>query len=445
MNLLLELTLRGSLAALVVIVFDRSLAGRVSGASRRWWWGLVPLAFLVPLRIPILPSFDRLPAVAVVWSRAPVEIPALAVAVKTRAGHAFLGVIVWIAGATAYIALVAIQTARASRRWSRERLSTNHALLELLEDCKTETGVTAPIGLVVSNSVPSPAILGWLRPRILLPASLVASGPAAELRPILLHELAHFRWLDVPFNWLLTLVRAVHWFNPVAHWGAIAWARFREEAADEAAVKWMRDDSGQAYGDALVRTLRQIRGAAVPFGALAIVESVQQLKRRMKMKSIVTCYKSPRILLTDVLLLPLPSWPAMIFSGPSRAAGCAPSPDPKAAAVAGMQTWLKEIDTGQYDASWKDASTLFKSHVSDEAWVGDMDRVRTPLGKCDSRRQVSVILEKDVPTPKGVIKGEFAVAQLESSFENMKHTCVPRTVSFYKEEGMEPGRKQPVT
>jgi beta-lactamase regulating signal transducer with metallopeptidase domain len=426
-NLLLELTLRGSLAALVVIAFDRSLAGRVSGASRRWWWCLVPLAFLVPLRIPILPVLDRLPAVAVVWSRAPMEIPALAAAAKTGGGHAMLGLVFWMAGAITYIALVAIQTVRASRRWSRERLSTNHALLELLEDCKTETGVTAPIGLVVSNSVPSPAILGWLRPRILLPASLAASGPTEELRPILLHELAHFRWFDVPFNWLLTLVRAVHWFNPLAHFGAIAWARFREEAADEAAVKWMRDDSGQAYGDALVRALRQTRGAAAPFGAMAIVESVQQLKRRIKMINRYR-YKSPRVLLAGIVSLLLA---AMIFSGPSRAADGAPS-DPKAAAIASMQPWLNEIDAGQYDQSWKDASTLFKSHVSDETWVGDMDRVRTPLGKCDVRRQVSAILEKDVPTPKGVVKGEFVVAQFESSFENMKHTV--ETVSFYKEE-----------
>ena len=63
------------------------------------------------------------------------------------------------------------------------------------DSCKAETGVSAPIGLVISGTVPSPAILGWLRPRILLPARLVSSAPAAQLRPVLLLSLIHiYSW-----------------------------------------------------------------------------------------------------------------------------------------------------------------------------------------------------------------------------------------------------------
>ena len=426
MNLLLDLTLRGSVATLVVIVLDQILASRMTGLSRRWWWCFVPLAFLVPLRIPILPAPDRLPAVAMVWDQALMKVsPEIAAVAKTSAGYGFLTAALWLAGAIAYVAIVAIQTARVSSRWSRERLSTDHALLELLEDCKAETGVTAPIGLVVSSSVPSPAILGWLRPRILIPASLAASASPAEIRPILLHELAHFRWYDVPFNWLLTVVRAVHWFNPFAHVGAIVWARFREEAADEAAVKWMRDDSGQAYGEALVRTLRHTRGAAVPFGALAIVESLKHLKRRIAM---INRYqkKAPRIVLAGVVSLLLA---VVVFSKLARAADSTPA-DPKIAVAASVQTWLREIDGGHYEQSWKDASTFFRSHVSVEKWVGLANGTRFPLGKCIQRQQVSLAFEKD-PDPKGVIKGDFAMVQFESSFENMKHAV--ETVSFYKE------------
>jgi len=284
MSHLIELTLRGSVAALVVLIFDRSLAARISGQSRRFWWCFVPTAFLVPLRIPVFAGLARGPAPSAAWARVSAEFSAGMVAVeKTGAGHAGFLVGIWMTGVVAYLAVVGIQTVRATRRWSCARLSTDESLLKLLEDCKAKAGVTASIGLVVADTVASPAIIGWLRPRILLPTSLVDAGPTEELRPILLHELAHYRWYDVPFNWTLTLVRALHWFNPFAHIGAVGWTRFCEEAADEAAIKWMRAESGRAYGDMLVRTLRQTRGAVAPFGALAMGESVRCLKRRMKL------------------------------------------------------------------------------------------------------------------------------------------------------------------
>jgi beta-lactamase regulating signal transducer with metallopeptidase domain len=313
---LLELTLRGSVAALAVLVFDRSMAGILSGPARRFWWCFVPAAFVIPFQVPGIPRLARGLAPKAAWARLPSELSAgIVAAEKNGAGHAALLIGIWMAGVFAYIALVGIQTLRASRRWRCERLSTNPRLLELLEHCKETAGVTASIGLVVADTVASPAIMGWLRPRILLPASLVSVLPSEGLRAVLLHELAHYRWYDLPFNWVLTLVRAMHWFNPFAHIGAVGWARFCEEAADEAAIKWMRAASGRVYGETLLCTLRQTHGAVAPFGALAMGESVQCLKRRMKL---INRYreKAPHLVLVglgSVLLIAavaaVPSWP----------------------------------------------------------------------------------------------------------------------------------------
>jgi beta-lactamase regulating signal transducer with metallopeptidase domain len=357
-NLLLDLSLRGSVAVMLVLLLDRSMAGRISTSSRRLWWCLIPLGFLVPVHIPMIPALANLPADVAIRGPFAGAISAGEPAFPVKAGLVSMnfGVMLWLAGAAGYLALVSVQTARASRRWSRERLSTDHVLLELLEDCKVETGVTAPIGLVISNSVPSPAILGWMRPRILLPASLAASAGREELRPILLHELAHFRWLDVPFNWLLTLVRAAHWFNPLSHLGAGGWARFREEAADEAAMRSMRDESSHAYGDALVRSLRDARRSAAPFGSFAIIESVNDLKRRLTM---INRYhdKSPRLLLTLAVSLLL----ASVIASISARAADGTSSDPRVAVSSSAQAWLKEIDDGHYAQSWKDASSYFQA------------------------------------------------------------------------------------
>lgn len=418
MNLLFDLTLRGSLVALVVMGLDRLLGSRMSAVSRRWWWVLVPLAFLLPVRLPVLPPLAHVPLVQKWENLLPVAGPADNQPVSAVVhGRGRVWPWLWLGGAALYLVVVAAQTSRVMRRWPRERLSTNSELLELLEDCKQETGVTAPIGLVVSASVPSPAILGWLRPRILLPAGLVTTMPRDGLRAVMLHELAHFRWFDVPGNWLFTVVRAVHWFNPLAHLAFAAWARFREEAADEAAMRWMKDASGRTYGAVLLQTLREANGAVVPFGALAIAESINHLKRRMTM---INCYqnKSPRLLLAGAVGLLLT---ALIISQPTHAADNDTSADPKAAAVAAMEKWLQGIDAGQYEQSWKDASAHFQEHETADKWVVALNSARAPLGKCNERKLASASLQVDPVKGDKVIKGEFVTAQFDASFDNLKY------------------------
>jgi hypothetical protein len=60
-----------------------------------------------------------------------------------------------------------------------------------------------------------------------------------------------------------------------------------------------------------------------------------------------------------------------------------------------------------------------------------LTNVRTPLGKCSGRREVSLAIEKD-PDPKGIVKGTFAIAQFESSYDNLKHAV--DTVTFMREK-----------
>ena len=246
MRLLAELTLRGTLMFLAVAVLDRLFASRSSARARRAWWLLVPMAFLLTVPLPGLPPAARPATVATpelgVWSAlaslervnraVSASVANLRSAVPAGASHPHWPGLVWTVGALCYLLVIVVRTRAAGRHWSRDRLCTDAALLEILEDCKRQAGITAPIGLVVTEAVGTPVILGWLRPRILLPAGLVALLTPEQLRGVLCHELAHFRALDVPLNWLWTLVCAVHWFNPAAHFAFRDWARFCEESGD---------------------------------------------------------------------------------------------------------------------------------------------------------------------------------------------------------------------
>jgi hypothetical protein len=327
--------------------------------------------------------------------------------------------VIWLAGAVISLLLVAMQTRAAVRRWSASRLSTDPLLLGLLEDAKAELGITAPIGLVTSEAVAAPAIMGWLRPRVLLPRAATATLNREQLRAVLLHELAHFRAFDVPLNWLFTAAQAAHWFNPVVHLAARGWGRFREEAADETALRALGESATGLYAETLLAALRPAAVPAAPFGALAIGESVHQLKRRLLMINHHPNRTSRPVLalLVSTLLA------AAALLHPVRAdAG-----DAKQAAVAAMQAWLAEMDAGQYDKSWQDASSSFQGAVTSAKWTEMSNSVRTPLGKCLDRKLASSLEQQN---PSAAMQGDFVIAQFDSSFDNLKYAV--ETVTFEK-------------
>ena len=99
------------------------------------------------------------------------------------------------------------------------------------------------------------------------------------------------------------LACALHWFNPAAHFALRAWAHFREEAADETAITWLGQSSKLAYGETLLHVLRATNEPSpTPFMALAIVESVGQLSKRITMIKHYE-HKAPRYLIAGTVFI----------------------------------------------------------------------------------------------------------------------------------------------
>lgn len=431
--LLLQLTVRGALMFALVAGLDRLFGARLRAGSRRAAWLLVPAAFLLLVPLPILPSAP-FPALISRAAAAQVGAPATGAdgqSVAPDPAHAGAAVspflLAWAAGAAGYLVVAIVRTRSALRCWGRERLCTDARLLGALEDCKSDAGIRAPIGLVISDAVAAPVILGWLRPRILLPAELAAELPPGQLRAVLFHELAHFHALDIPLNWLFTAVCALHWFNPAAHLAFRAWGRFCEEAADETAIDWLRQPSGQPYGETLLRILRHANGRApAPYAALAIVESLSHLKTRLTMINNYEA-KSPRRLLAAATLAVLALG---IFLHPVRAADALVTDDPQAVANGAMQTWLQEIDDSKYEQSWSDAAPAFQKAITAKGWEDALTKVRTPLGKCKARKLASASHQAKLPSPTGAADGDFILAQFDTSFDGLAYAV--ETVTFAK-------------
>jgi beta-lactamase regulating signal transducer with metallopeptidase domain len=430
---LLAGAIKGSLLFVLVWGLEQIAPWRMRTGGRRIWWLLIPLAFLAPVHIPLpsSPVLFSLPLPASNGSAGHVGLFASAetwgqISDSPSATLSWI-FLLWLAGVMASALFAAVPTFRAHAKWSRLRLSTEPVLLNLLEDSKALAGVRAPIGLVVSDAIAAPALLGWLRPRLLLPQTLVTASSPGELKAIFLHELAHFKMLDIPVNWLFIVVRSLYWFNPFAYFADSGWARFREEAADETAIRWLNEPTALPYGEVLLKALAQCPGGAAPSGALAIGESVENLKRRMHM---IRTYSSKTThgWLAAAVALALIAFAAVLPAPAQEDAATAA----KREAGAAMEAWLGEIDAGNYAKSWADASGGFKAAVSSDQWVATLTNVRTPLGHLNDRKKVSALYQTVTPevgtNPRA---GEYVIAQFETSFENLKYAV--ETVTFKKE------------
>ena len=166
---------------------------------------------------------------------------------------------------------------------TRERPLTDQKILDLLEDCKSEMGIRTILGVVMTDKVKSPALFGFLRPRLLLPAGMIETLSREELRYVFLHELGHLRRRDIYVGWLMSLLQVLHWFNPLVWLAFYRIQTDRELACDALVLTRTRSGESKEYGRTIVNLLERFsRPQRLPSMA-GILETKSQLKRRIKM------------------------------------------------------------------------------------------------------------------------------------------------------------------
>src|SRR6266516_2423173 len=96
--------------------------------------------------------------------------------------------------------------------------------------------ISRPVRVLGSAVVQVPAVIGWLRPVILLPASALTGLTPLQLDALLAHELAHVRRYDYMVNLLQSVVETLLFYHPAAWWVSQQVREAREHCCDDLAV-----------------------------------------------------------------------------------------------------------------------------------------------------------------------------------------------------------------
>jgi TonB family protein len=112
------------------------------------------------------------------------------------------------------------------------------------------------IPVSVSDCITVPVTIGWIRPRILLPADW-REWSDGKLRAVLAHESTHVRRGDYLVSVLASLNRALYWFHPLAWWLERTLVASAEQACDDEALALTGDR--EQYAGALLDMAAAVR------------------------------------------------------------------------------------------------------------------------------------------------------------------------------------------
>ena len=345
MERLLQLTLSGSVMALLLILLRRLLGRKLPSTVLYYAWLLVLLRFVLPLPglIPSLAPAD--PAAGLVVharevSQEPGEEPEISVpgeeseaapagavpvltlpakpageagaAAGTSAGREAprpdwrsprLWLSLWALGAALCFGFTllsyAVFTARLRRTLRRPDAFTRAVYASV--------GGAKP-ALWRSEAVKTPLTYGLLLPRIVLPAQFYDEP---ELRNIFAHELTHCRRHDTLFKWFAAAALSLHWFNPLSYVIRREIDSACELSCDEALLSAMDREAKLSYGNTL---LSMAASAALPAGVVATTFATEKKNLKERLEQIMHYKKSGARAIAAVLAL-------LLLAGCGMAAG----------------------------------------------------------------------------------------------------------------------------
>jgi beta-lactamase regulating signal transducer with metallopeptidase domain len=127
------------------------------------------------------------------------------------------------------------------QRRRRQSTALSPAILALCRQLQHQIGLTHAIRYLECGWLQVPAVVGWLRPIVFLPASALTGLSETQLRAVIAHELAHIRRFDAFVNLFQIMVEALLFYHPAMWWLNKRIRAERELACDEIAVSLSGD------------------------------------------------------------------------------------------------------------------------------------------------------------------------------------------------------------
>lgn len=99
-------------------------------------------------------------------------------------------------------------------------------------------GLRRVVPVLASVRVATPALIGWIKPAVVLPLAVLTQMPPAQIDLVLAHELAHLKRFDHIANLFQVVLETLFFYHPAVHWISRE-ARNERELCCDALALWV--------------------------------------------------------------------------------------------------------------------------------------------------------------------------------------------------------------
>lgn len=156
----------------------------------------------------------------------------------------------------------------------------------LVSRVEARLGMRHRARISVLDALVGPAILGVVRPTILLPKIVVDRFSDKQLETLIAHELVHFRRGDLWWSALQAMAVGLYWCNPLVWFARAVINREAEKCCDEETIGSLKCDPGE-YARCLIRVLEcknSLRVAPLLPGVRPVDITTKRLERIMRLR-----------------------------------------------------------------------------------------------------------------------------------------------------------------
>ncbi len=300
MKILLSLSVSGTLLLLLILGLKPLYKNRFSKRWQYYIWIIVVLRFLLPFTpdTTIVGSLFEKPDTTAVTNEIPKSpnVPAstdtdnsttetiqanrdITVTMREPFNRYVCLAFIWSAFALAlFVRKVTIYQGFTQYTKAGSTEVSDIKTLNLLSDCEEKLNIKTRVELSRNPLIAFPIMIGFFRPRIVLPACELDDK---ELSYIFMHELIHYKQRDMFYKWLIQIVVCAHWFNPFVYLLEKEVNKSCELSCDEKVISILDDKARREYGDTLISFLQSNSLYKSSLASVTLTEGAEQLKERL--------------------------------------------------------------------------------------------------------------------------------------------------------------------
>lgn len=192
-------------------------------------------------------------------------------------------IVIWVLGVIVISSFMILSVLRVNNNIKRSKTISDVEIINILKKCKNEVCVDKKIKLIETNIIKSPCVYGFIKPKILVPKSILNCKERINFKYIFLHELLHIKRHDILINHIIFYLNTIHWFNPIIRYSLNKMKDDMEIICDSEVLSILNKNEKISYGNLLL-DLQEISNRAPWLPQMAgIINNKYKLKRRISM------------------------------------------------------------------------------------------------------------------------------------------------------------------